>query len=61
MMLILMPSGLAAAWMTCAIVCESSWPAIASNVVVKPFGTLDLAISALAFATSYWRPGDFAS
>ena len=47
--------------MTCAIVCESCWPAIDSNVVVKPFGTLDFASSALAFATLYCRPGEFLS
>ena len=59
MMLTLIPSGLTADCTTCAIVSESSWPPIASNVAVKPFGTVDLAISALAFVMSYCRPGDF--
>ena len=60
-MLTLMPSGLTAAWMTWAIVAWSSEPATASNVVVKPFGTVDFAISSLAFAMLYCRPGDFGS
>ena len=61
MMLIVIPSGFAASCSTCAMVCVSCWPAIVSNVVVKPFGTVDLASSSLALATLYWRPGDFAS
>ena len=60
-MLTLMPSGLPAAWMTWAMVAWSSEPATASNVVVKPFGTVDLAISSLALAMLYWMPGDFGS
>ncbi len=34
---------------------------MASNVVVKPFGTVDFAISSLAFARLYCRPGDLGS
>src|ERR1700712_5039488 len=60
-MLILMLSGFAAACSTCAIVCESCWPASDSNVAVKPFGTVDFASSALALATLYWMPGEFLS
>ena len=61
MMLTLMPSGCTACWTTCAIVSESSWPPIASKVAVKPFGTVDAAISAFALAMSSWMPGEFAS
>ena len=35
------------------MVCCSRTPESISNVAVKPFGTLDLASSSLAFATLY--------
>ena len=56
-----MPSGLAACLhdLRGGLLIET--PAAISNVVVKPFGTLDLAISALALARSVLNPGDFAS
>ena len=56
-MFTVMPIGFSSDWMIVAIVAWSELPESISSVVVKPFGTLEAAISFLAWATLYCRPG----